>query len=208
MAELSAQTPRYFRGGCEAMALDEILTAIWLKLSHAVEAQSAAWRLPVLGSISHNGPDLRTVVLRELDADAWTLTCYTDSRSAKVRQLTANPRLSWLFYCPNERIQLRAYGVAAIATSGPEVAAAWESVPAFSRRNYLTEEPPGTTANCRVDVGGLNGDADYFATGINNFAILSCALSELVWLSVDGQTQVSAIFKQTPDGVTSAWRVP
>lgn len=208
MSELPTQSPRHFGHEYQSMELSEILAAIWLKLSDAVRLPSAAWRLPVLGTVSDDGPDLRTVVLRDLDADTWTLTCYTDSRSTKVRQLTANPRVSWLFYCPDERIQLRAYGVASIATSGPEVATAWESVPAFSRQNYLTDEPPGKTADSRVVVGSLNGDADDFTAGISNFAILSCALSELVWLNVDGQKQVSAVFKQTADGVTSAWRVP
>jgi pyridoxamine 5'-phosphate oxidase len=208
MSELSAQTPRHFRDGCEAMALDDVLTAIWRKLSHAVGAPSSAWRLPVLSSISENGPDLRTVVLRGLDADSWSLTCYTDSRSTKVRQLTVNPRVSWLFYCPEERIQLRAFGVASIATSGREVTKAWDSVPALSRQNYLTDDPPGTMADSPVVVGCLDRDADVFADGINSFAVLRCTLSELVWLSVDGARQVSAVFKQTENGVASAWRVP
>lgn len=208
MSELSAKSPRHFGDQRQLTDLSAILAAIWLKLSDAVLSPTSAWRLPVLSSGSDDGPDLRTVVLRDVRADAWSLTCYTDARSAKVRQVEANPRVSWLFYCPNERIQLRAYGVATIATCGPEVAAAWDSVPAYSRQNYLTEEPPGKTANSRVIVGSLNGDADEFEGGISNFAILSCALTELVWLSVDGQTQVSADFKQTADGVTSAWRVP
>jgi hypothetical protein len=190
------------------MALDDVLAAIWLKLSHAVGEPSAAWRLPVLGSISETGPDLRTVVLRDLNADSWTLTCYTDSRSSKVSQLTANPRVNWLFYCPEERIQLRAYGVASIATSGRGVTKAWDSVPAFSRQNYLTDDAPGTIADSPVVVGSLNGDADVFAHGIDRFAVLTCTLSELVWLSVAGQRQVSAVFNRTPRGVKSAWRVP
>lgn len=190
------------------MDLNEIFRAIWLKLSDAVRSPTTAWRLPVLATVSEDGPDLRTVVLRDLDADSWTLTAYTDLRSAKASQLTANPQVSWLFYCPDERIQLRAYGVAAIATSGPEVETAWDAMPAFSRQNYLLQEPPGTTADTRVVVGSLNGNAADFAAGISNFAVLSCDLSELVWLSVDGQRQVSAVFKQTPEGVTSAWRVP
>ena len=208
MSELSAQTPRRFSDERQTMNLDEILTAIWLKLSDAVQSPSAAWRLPVLGTVSGDSPDVGTFVLRDVGVESWSLTCYTDSRSSKVRQLAANPQVSWLFYCLEERIQLRACGLASIATSGPEVAAAWELVPAFSRQNYLTKEPPGKTADSRVVVGSLNGNANDFAAGISNFAILSCTLSELVWLSVDGQSQVSAVFEQTPDGVTSAWRVP
>ena len=208
MSEFSAKSPRHFGDQRQLTDLSEIFGAIWLKLSDALLSPTAAWRLPVLSTCSDGGPDLRTVVLRDLDADSWSLTCYTDARSAKVRQVKANPRVSWLFYCPDERIQLRVYGVAAISTCGSEVAAAWDSIPAYSRQNYLTDEPPGKTANSRVIVGSLNGDADDFSDGINNFAILSCALSKMVWLSVDGQRQVSAVFKRNSDGVTSAWRVP
>jgi hypothetical protein len=190
------------------MDLNEILAAIWLKLSDSVQSPSAAWRMPVLGTVSDDSPDLRTVVLRDVDIESWTLTCYTDSRSGKVRQLNANPTVSWLFYCPEERIQLRACGPAAIATSGPEVADAWESVPAFSRQNYLTEKSPGLPVENRVIVGGLDGDADEFADGLNNFAVLRSTLSQLVWLSVDGQRQISSIFTRTAAGITSAWRVP
>lgn len=176
MSDFSAQTPRGFREERHAMSLDEILTAIWLKLSDAVQSPSAGWRLPVLCTVSDASPALRTVVLRDVDVESWTLTCYTDSRSNKVRQLMANPQASWLFYCPEERIQLRTCGLASISTSGPEVAAAWESVPAFSRQNYITEMPPGSTVeNCAV-VGGLDGDGDVFADGISNFAVLRCAL--------------------------------
>ena len=208
MSELSAQTPLRFSEERQSMDLNEILAAIWLKLSDAVQSPSAAWRMPVLGTVSDDSPDLRTVVLRDVDIESWTLTCYTDSRSGKVRQLNANPTVSWLFYCPEERIQLRACGLASIATSGPEVAAAWDSVPAFSRQNYLTDKSPGSTVQNRVIVGGLDGDADAFAVGMNNFALLKCTLSQLVWLSVDGRRQVSSIFTRTDTGVSSAWRMP
>lgn len=206
MSEFSARTPRRFSEERQAMSLHGILAAIWLKLSDAVQSPSDAWRLPVLGTVSDASPALRTVVLRDVDVESWTLTCYTDSRSNKVRQLMANQQASWLFYCPEERIQLRACGLASISTSGPEVAAAWASVPAFSRQNYLTEMPPGSAVeNCAV-VGGLDGDV--FADGLNNFAVLRCTLSQLAWLSVDGQRQVSSIFTRTDNEVTSAWRVP
>ena len=51
MSELSAQTPLRFSEERQSMDLNEILAAIWLKISDAVQSPSAAWRMPVLGTV-------------------------------------------------------------------------------------------------------------------------------------------------------------
>jgi len=77
------------------------------------------------------GPDARTQLLSEFDEQGFYL--HTDSRSRKVAQLAANPRVALMIHLPEQAHQLVVRGVA-------EPASAEELARAFRRRSpYLQQ---------------------------------------------------------------------
>ena len=64
-----------------------------------------------LSTVDQNGhPDARIVLLRDVDREGTGFLFYTNYRSAKGRQLTANPAAALTFFWPSLERQLRVRG--------------------------------------------------------------------------------------------------
>ncbi|MGC4365411.1 pyridoxamine 5'-phosphate oxidase family protein [Hydrogenophaga sp. R2] len=123
----------------------ELPGRIWQELQRATVDRHHEWRTPVLASVDADGlPQARTVVLRRADAEARTLTCFTDARSPKCADLQARPRAALVFWSQRLGWQLRITADARVATDGPAVQAAWERVrPSAAATDYLMPRAPG-----------------------------------------------------------------
>jgi hypothetical protein len=143
---VSTQAPT---GASAPGGLTELLDGLWRELSRAVHDKHHAWRTPVLASVAmpDDGPlgaDARTVVLREVKAEARQLLIYTDTRSPKVAQLRANPAATLLFWSPQKHWQLRVSAAVALLTEEAEVAQRWQRVKSSpSAGDYLSPLAPG-----------------------------------------------------------------
>ena len=73
------------------MTLENILLDCKKQLNGALNHKKHPFRYFTLASISENGtPNLRTVVLREFNANKFQLSIFTDARSKKVEELKLN----------------------------------------------------------------------------------------------------------------------
>ena len=149
---------------------------IWTQLTAAVDKKDHAWRTPVLATRSLNGqPTMRTVVLREVDADKWQCQFYTDKRSAKCQQIQAEPKGELLFWCPDLKWQLRVEVDYQLLTAGPLVEQVWQQIAATPAANdYLSLQPPGselqTTTNATADTP--------------NLAVIIATIKQIDWLAL------------------------
>ncbi|MEM6727305.1 MAG: pyridoxamine 5'-phosphate oxidase, partial [Pseudomonadota bacterium] len=67
--------------------LPGVYDSAWqMLLRGAADAKHAA-RTPTLATISVDGPQQRTLILRKVNREKATLTLYTDAATAKVREL-------------------------------------------------------------------------------------------------------------------------
>ncbi len=96
--------------------LEAILTEAWAMLARGVANAADPCHTPVLGTSSPHGCNLRTVVLRQTDQNDRVLICHSDLRAGKVQEIRRDPRVSWLFYHPQEKVQLRIAGQARLHT--------------------------------------------------------------------------------------------
>ena len=64
--------------------LEAVQAEVWRQLLRATNDKHHAWRAAVLATATDEGADARTVILREVDADARLLRIFTDERAAKV----------------------------------------------------------------------------------------------------------------------------
>ena len=101
---------------------------IWGQLQAAIDNPASPFRVLVLGTTAHEAPELRSVVLREIDPDQWLVRIYTDLRSPKVLQVRNNPQVSLLFWDAQQKVQLRAKGIATIIDDVAYLKVRWDKI--------------------------------------------------------------------------------
>ena len=91
----------------------EIFKRIWKNLDLGTLQRKHPFHLPVFGTICDREPSLRMVVLRRFWRRPPKLAFHSHTGSPKINQIKANPNVYWLFYHPEEKLQIRIKGVAA-----------------------------------------------------------------------------------------------
>ncbi|MSO92663.1 MAG: hypothetical protein EXQ86_04590 [Rhodospirillales bacterium] len=126
----------------------------WALMQDGQAKRESPLRTPVLATTGLDGaPAVRTVILRAVDAERRTLQVHTDARSAKVQEITAEPRVQVVFHHPQENVQIRATGTATVRRGDARDRAAWAATVPPVRRAYMGEDVPGTPS--AVPTGGF-----------------------------------------------------
>ena len=157
----------------------EIRQQIWKELGRASVDRHHAWRTPVLATVGCDGsPNARTVVLRKVDTNQQTLYFYTDARSAKVSELTKEPKAVLAFWSGRLNWQLRVKVEISVATHGPEIQALWQRIQqSASAADYLATEAPGSERTTGFSTAqNLSGD--------HHFALLNAQVLQMDWLEL------------------------
>ncbi|WP_421707207.1 pyridoxamine 5'-phosphate oxidase family protein [Algihabitans sp.] len=196
--------------------LATVLENCWHLLQRGVGDRRHGFHNPVLGtSTPDEGPDARSVILRGFDSRHRLLRFHSDARSAKVRQIEAQPRVSFLFYDVAEKTQVRVQALATIHGQDSEPAtAAWQGTRLFSRRCYLARRAPGSlsempTSGLPAAVADRSPTREESEAGLRNFAVVLCEIRRLDWLYLSHQGHCSARFAWDDAGMlTSNWVQP
>ena len=195
-------------------SLEEIREDIWRSLMESVDTKGLAFRHPVIATVSGSKPLQRTVVLRNVFISNRTLLFHTDKRSRKVRDLTENPNLSWLFYDARFRIQLHMRSVAQIHGPDSELYEdEWNSTDVAERRMYCVTESPGTMVDDPMGVW-----PDHFrkpslspedtSAGKSNFRVVSAEVDHMDWLQLHPEAEHRAMFEWKEGQWNSSWVCP
>jgi len=131
----------------ENIEIERLPDAIWMRLARGAADRTHPFRTPTIATASQDGPRVRTVVLRKVEAERQILLFHSDVRSHKVHEISHQPLIEWLFYDPDANLQIAVNSVATIHTSD-----AWAQIPMHSRRCYLSQYAPGTVLK-RLDSG-------------------------------------------------------
>jgi len=75
------------------MKLSELHDSVWSLLCEGVKSASSPFHTPALATVGEDGPEVRTVVLRSADAERRQISCDTDWRSPKRRQIELDNRV-------------------------------------------------------------------------------------------------------------------
>ena len=183
-------------------SLTELETLIWSTLGRAVADVHHPWSLPTVGSVSPLGPELRTMVLRQVDRSWRRLVAFSDARAPKVQQLWADARTLWHFYDHRQRVQLRVRGVSAIEHDSDYARRLWEQVPEANRANYQTMGIPGTPISTPA-AGHI------FAPGeAMNFSVIVTTVSQVDWLWLAPAGHRRASFDWQGGSWQGQWTIP
>ena len=180
----------------------EIRQRIWTELQRATQDRHHEWRTPVLATVSPDGlPQARSVVLRQADAKLGSLQIYTDGRSPKVAEISAQPALMLVFWSKRLNWQLRVQAKALVEHTGSAVDAVWARVsqsPAVG--DYLSASAPGDSlpASDAATAGKLEGQQSH------HLSIVTAQVQAIDWLELSRDGHRRAVFQAD----AWEWRVP
>ncbi|MGY0197293.1 pyridoxamine 5'-phosphate oxidase family protein [Leptothrix sp. BB-4] len=185
--------------------LPAIEAAVWRELANAVVSRAGPgqpghpWRRAAFATIGPDGPEVRSIVLRGLQADRCELVFYADARSPKVAQLQADPRGQILCWSEPLGWQVRLRCSVDIATDGLDVTARWARIrhrPAA--HDYLSPLAPGSP----LDAPQVPLAPERVR---ESFAVLTARVDAIDWLELHAQGHRRARFE---DGCAPQWLVP
>lgn len=180
---------------------DEIWKILIQELERGYLELDHPFRFVTLGTLGQNGPEVRTVVLREFEK-IMDLYVFTDFRSEKVRELRADPLATLHFYHPNERAQIRVKAKAEIHHLDLVSSAFWNTLKGDSKKAYQSKLDPGTEIPNPEEAFHWSKDAgDHF------FTVLRFIPHSIEALQLDGLRHLRIVFLKS-EGWKGRWLVP
>jgi len=185
---LATSTPAAAAAG-SADSLPALEARLWQELARVATDKAHAWRIATLATVDAQGePDARSVVIREVDAEAHHLVFYTDARSPKVAQCQARPRATLVMWSAALGWQLRLKVLLDIETSGLAVSSRWarlKMTPAAF--DYLSPLPPGSELAQPTPERGSR----------EHFAVVTAQVQQMDWLDLRREGARRAAFSRT-----------
>lgn len=189
---------------------EELNARIWQAFEQAPLDPSDPFRAPVLGTASSCCCALRTVILRKAAASERILGCYSDSRAPKISQIQINPHVQWLFYRPEERIQIIARATAAVHHMNSVARAAWDNTLLEHRLNYSSVFAPGSEISAPDSIallhrGGRPPAPKELDRAFANFAVIVTTVEHLDFLRLNLDGNRRAAFTWNGTSFKGSW---
>ena len=191
----------------------EILKNVWKNLDLGTLQRRHPFHQSVFATICDREPSLRTVVLRRFWRRPPMLAFHSHKSSPKVNQIKANPNVYWLFYHPEEKLQVRIKGIATIH-SGDELAEEqWQSTELFSRRCYVgappTQPSKRPTSGLPEDLINRDPTREESEVGRANFVVVTSTVKEIDCLELAVRGHRRSLFTWCETGeLETKWLTP
>jgi pyridoxamine 5'-phosphate oxidase len=187
--------------------LNGSLQMAWKMIGRATKDRKAAFRTPVLATVSDEGPQARILVLRAADARLRELIFHTDTRSGKAAELGDDGRVAVTFYDAHRKIQLRANGIAQLHTSDALADQHWRDASPNALRCFSGPLPAAQCAS-PVDHDSTEATHKTVAVGRKHFAVLRIEIAQLEWLYLHTFGQRRALFRWQSEAWHMQWLNP
>lgn len=156
----------------------------WERLTQWLHAGATtpthAFRWPVVSTVTAAGDaESRVVVLRRFNADARLLVFHTDVRSPKIADLKRSRRCEFLFYDPDDRIQLRASTTADIHHHEEFACREFDALTSYSRASYAAATAPGTDLPADAPFDYPPGPPVNDEVAFDHFAAVACTIERI-----------------------------
>ena len=170
------------------------------ELQKGIKKKGHPFRYGTLATIGlETVPRLRTVVLRQVSEDL-TLSIYTDKRSKKLLHIKENNKVSMLFYDPKQMLQIKVEGLAYSITDETTLKKYWSGVKPNSRKDYTTENAPGSSISHPDQVEYLQEE--------NHFCIIEIVPFRIEYLKLKRPNHIRVQYSKSELNWTSEFLVP
>ncbi len=192
-------------------SLTDTLDTAWACMKAGAAPGKSRFSMVQVATIGSDGaPRARTVVIRSADANARELAFHTDRRSPKIRELTADPRVTIIGYDMEAGQQVRIEGIARMHIGDSEALEAWGDCRAESRVCYRADHAPGETLDDpgHGDVKAAAGPAGDQKTGFQHFCRVVIQVTKIDWLNLATEGHRRAIHVWAGNAWNSSWVAP
>lgn len=192
----------------------EILKKIWKHLDLGVIDRDHPFHLGVFATICDNKPAVRVVTLRRFwRKNPRGLAFHAHISSPKIKEIEANPNVSFIFYHPQERFQARIEGAATIHQNDELADEQWEATGLFSRRCYVGEAPStiSQTPTCGFpeDLADRKPTKEESEQGRKNFVVVSSTIDSIDCMELDVKGHRRSLFVWNEKGeLETKWLTP
>jgi len=178
---------------------EEILLQLKNELIKAGEGDGRYFRVFNLSSVKAAGlsADSRMVVLRAFN-DEWEFEFYTDIRSSKIEQIRTCPKVSALFWDPENRIQVRIDAESSVHNRDIISEEKWSLVQGDAQKAYTSLVAPGTPIE---KPGEAHKWPEVFSS--DYFSVVRCAANNIKILQLSGREHLALEFRRNK--IKSAW---
>ena len=181
----------------------DIYSNQWEQLKLAVKDPKHNYHLFALSTIDTNSPNIRTVVLRNVNENEHFISFHTDIRSPKFTQITKNPNVSGLFYDIQSRTQIRMIGTASVCDDEKILRSLWDKLSKDSKECYMGEIAPSHPLNGETIINKLErNDPDQ---GYINFTRVDIYVSKMEVLLLHHLGHRRIEFKLDNNGYNHRW---
>lgn len=204
MNDQTARTKHFSHG--------EILKKIWKHLDLGTLDRNHPFHTPVFGTVNEGLPEVRVVVLRRFWRRSPRLAFHSHKGSPKIAQIIANPRVSWLFYHPDERLQVRVSGRAEIHLNDDLQEEQWLATELFSRRCYVGEAPSAESEHVTTGLPEFLCDrkptAEESEAGRTNFVVVTSTIDSIDCLELFVHGHRRSLFEWRNGELITKWLTP
>lgn len=158
---------------------EEIFQEELQDLYNAVKDTAHDYHLFTVATSSNNIPEIRTVVLRDVNLDNYKISFHTDTRSPKYNQLVKNSSVSALFYSISKRTQIRIKGKAEASNDKKLLTSLWSKLSKDSKECYQGKiSPSGIIPDTKIFNDIIDDpDVDIDNKGFENFSRIKINVS-------------------------------
>jgi hypothetical protein len=175
--------------------LPTVLHPVWDALD-AATSRRTAFTLAGLATVAGGGaPRVRSVILRDWDRDRAVLAFATDERSAKVREVRADPRVALVLWDDGAQVQVRLEGRATVVAAPRERRRPGGGVGARTRPGYAPVPAPGDAVD--GDRAGIDDDE---AAWFDRFAWVEVVLDRVDRLDLAADPHDRVVADRGPGG--------
>lgn len=179
-----------------AYDLEKIEQGVWQLLEQSAQSHKTPFHSGVVATVEDGLPQMRTVILRRAEAAVRKLCFHTDARSPKVMQLKREPRMSWLFYSAELRVQLRLQATAVVHYDDEVANYGWERSRLSSRLCYTTSSAAGTLLPTPelINVNRTEVEPELIEIAWKNFCVIETVVQKMDWVFLNKEGNRRALF--------------
>jgi pyridoxamine 5'-phosphate oxidase len=178
---------------------DAALTSVRDALA-AATTRRTPFTLASLATVAPDGaPRSRSVILRAWDTDGAVLGFATDDRSAKVREVRADPRVALVVWDDDAQVQVRLEGRATVVDDPDERRRRWDALGPGTRRGYATVADPGAPVDEDETPAQDDDEAAWFA----RFAWVEIAVERVDRLDLSADPHDRVVVERRAEGWTA-----